>query len=534
MRPQLRIEVSMEKNNKGTVVVNARVIFGVIGLGLLALLTAVIVKSVNAPDSSELEKFDLQLIQGDSVERNVKDWEPLPAPAGIREGDYVKTGKDRDTVIACPDGSSLRLDRQTFVKINTAAVGEKKNLIINVTLHRGALFADAKKTCSVNVDLGAAQAVISGARAGVVSRGSASAAHDMRFLIASAEGSVRVNHRSNPNSTIIVTPDQQLEATQQALNHLPDKIKDRWFAWNAKWQDVRAIPEFSAERQLPADDASGSSPTSKDETDSEDTDEAAADGKTESDEREPRADLPDSAVLAADEEADPEPAAEEERLQAARPSSPLVSEEKKGAVSAEQQALKEAAQRQKEYNRRRQAQQKRQEEEKAKELAEQSGTAGQGSGQKAKIAGKAAGTKADGKPSAADAAAKHKHLAEDKVKQHKSPEEAEQSAAREHREEHPEIASDGSEAAEPKAEMADSLLPSEQTAGHEAQAAPKAVHVMQFGPGRSERRRRKPSSQGLVSTPNPLDAKIGGMSDMEATIGDSRSLDAVIGEGYPQ
>ncbi|MDO5297181.1 MAG: hypothetical protein Q4F00_11265 [bacterium] len=512
----------MNKSKTVLMTVDARLVYAFIGLCVCCLICAFIIKTRLSQDQPALTKTELYLLHGDDVNRHAKDWELIAVPAAIREGDYLKTGRERDVVIACKDGSSLRFDRNTFVKFNTITVNDKGVVAVSLALHSGAFFADTTKKCVVSADLGSAQAEITASRAEIVARDRQNeASGDIHFAIAAVEGKVQVIHVSNPDKTIIVTPDQRLEVTKQELIHLPMQNADKWLKWNMSWQDVRNIPKFG-QLQNTAEELSDRDDNSvPNEDESEEIGESGENG-TELDKSGPKNGADDKPEP--EDGSEPDSSATDNRpdVQQAQGTSAAASPHSNShpASQAEQQALREAAARQQEFNRKRQAQQQRLDEEKAKEADSQND-----SKQHGKIS-------APGSSKAKNASAVRSSEVSPAKQNAKNV--RDRAAAKDNSAHSQPGAAGKGESQEPMADS-DRAVPNasagtgggEQNVSHE----PSAVNQReQLPPHIIYKTRRRAAPTGLATTPNPLDAKVGGMQDMEAKIGDSSNLDAKIGD----
>lgn len=515
----------MNKSKTVLMTVDARLVYAFIGLCVCCLICAFIIKTRLSQDQPALTKTELYLLHGDDVNRHAKDWEPIAVPAAIREGDYLKTGRERDVVIACKDGSSLRFDRNTFVKFNTITVNDKGVVAVSLALHSGAFFADTTKKCVVSADLGSAQAEITASRAEIVARERKNeASGDMRFDIAAVDGSVQVIHVSNPDKTIIVTPDQRLEVTKHELIHLPMQNMDKWLKWNMSWQDVRNIPKFAQFQNTAEEPSDRDDNAAPNEDESEEISESEESG-TDLDKSVPKIDADKTSEPEDGAEPDSSDADNRQNVQQAQGTSAAASSHSSShpLPQAEQQALREAAARQQEFNRKRQAQQQRLDEEKAKEADSQNDS---------KQHGKMSDPTSSSKAKSASAV-RSSEASPAKRKQNVKNGRDHAAAKDNNAHSQPGAASKG----EPKEPMTDGdrtvpdasagINSREQTGSNE----PNAVHQREQLPTHIiYKTRRRAAPTGLVTTPNPLDAKVGGMQDMEAKIGDSSNLDAKIGD----
>ena len=228
------------------VVIDKRWIYGVVGACVLIVVVALGIKFFPSGGTpSEDINFDIQLILGNNVKRNMDGgtWASLSLPADLKQGDLIKSTNDRRNVIALPDGSTLRLDYNTTVKINSVTAGKKDGVNLNITLHKGAVFADEMEGSTIIVETKYAKFAPVGTRY-VVEHADRSDLTE-HSIVTVVEGSIRMSHLDDPDSSIIVNASQQAEATASTLVKARRLTKyDTWTTWNSQWRDIRSIPAY--------------------------------------------------------------------------------------------------------------------------------------------------------------------------------------------------------------------------------------------------------------------------------------------------
>ena len=100
------------------VYVSPRLLFGGLGAAVLILL-ALAVWKFTGRDAGVPPPATLRLQAGQNVRMNLSaaDWATLSIPSEIPSGTLLKSDSDNRNVLALADGSSIRLDRNTSLKI---------------------------------------------------------------------------------------------------------------------------------------------------------------------------------------------------------------------------------------------------------------------------------------------------------------------------------------------------------------------------------------------------------------------------------
>lgn len=244
-------------------VIDRRIVIGVAILCVLFVTVAIGYKVYQNSVDTGSGVIDMQLIMGNNVKRNMDggSWATLSLPADLEVSDLIKSGSDRRNVIAFPDGTTVRLDYATTIKINSVQATDKPDAYdVHLTLHKGAIFIDEHGDSQVSVETKYARFVPVGTRFGVTQLERKDLTE--QSVVNVVEGSVSMNHLDDPDSKIIITAGMQAAATSQSLVKPRKAAKNGWMTWNAKWRDIRSVPTLKGAKLRPGDD-----PTEDDSSD---------------------------------------------------------------------------------------------------------------------------------------------------------------------------------------------------------------------------------------------------------------------------
>ena len=519
-------------HNTNKIRINTRVVYLAIGLFILTVSSLLLIKLKSKPHPLSTEQHEaaqaaeLQLIMGGHVMNSVGDqWHALSIPSSVAAKDCIKTDRDRRNVIALPDGSSLRLDSHTCIGINSVETAANKGIKMEAVLYYGAIFIDENSGSTVSVRTGDAQIIPYSTRFGVKQIYKNGRQYSIINVI---DGSVKAINLKN-NKTVEVYAGQQAEVSEQILTHNLQAKTDKWIKWNAKWHDINSIPAYSkvlavSNYQEPAENDG--------EEDGEEENEADSGIviKTHNNTANERSSKNRTQPAPAEQKTEKTAGGGTDYNNGFAPALTQQKHNQSAELTAEQKAALAASQRQKEYNLKRQAQQRKLEA-KAKEQEEQEEQ--RLAKEQQKNRGKQTAVRT-GKKQNAGASYKPQQKTK-KVKGNSS--------------ENSILNSDG------YTDSAANPMPTDNRTAEEAEAVSAAETAARsnaedanFSPNdagsifssnraaysstakKRDRRRRRAGHNGLESSPNPLDAKIGGMQDMEAKIAEPGSLDATIAE----
>ena len=252
-----------QQRETAPMVIDKRIVVGVALLCALLVLGAIGYKLYQKNAVAGAGEIDMQLIMGRNVKRNMDGgtWATLSLPADLAVSDLLKTGSDRRNVIALPDGTTIRLDYASTVKINSVkALKEPDSYDVHVTLHKGALFVDEQGDSRITVETKYACFEPVGTRFCITQLERKDLTE--QSVVNVVEGSVSMHHLDDPNSRIIVTAGQQASATSQSLVKPRKAEKNDWVIWNSKWRDIRSVPSLKGAKlrtdDQPTEDKSSS------------------------------------------------------------------------------------------------------------------------------------------------------------------------------------------------------------------------------------------------------------------------------------
>ncbi len=226
------------------VYVSPKILFGTLGVAVLLLLGLALWKSLGRSDGGA-PVAGLQLRAGQNVRMNLSaaDWATLSLPSEIPAGTLLKSSSDDRNVLALADGSSIRLDRDTSLKIvsiENSGSGQK----VHLRLFKGRLFVNEAPASDVTVETKFVSVVPIGTRFAVSQLEKADMTESTTVQV--VEGAVRVSHLEDKEATLIVDAGERATAATGSLESPRSDTKDDWIAWNASWTDLDKMPRSKA------------------------------------------------------------------------------------------------------------------------------------------------------------------------------------------------------------------------------------------------------------------------------------------------